>query len=104
MPTATKNAAKTRSAAAELTIDYPQPKDVVLSTAYTMRIGAVDRVDAVEVSVDGGPWQSCRSAVGYWWFDWSGYMAGRHELSARGRRSDGREVSTSQRQFSVELE
>lgn len=107
MTTATRSAAKTRptpSHAYELGIDFPQRRDLIFSREYTFRIGASSGVSGVEVSIDEGPWQPCREAVGYWWFDWSNFGQGRHQLVARGARPDGREILTSPRSFEVDFE
>lgn len=63
-------------------IDYPLAGEIVTSPHYAFRIGA-GGADRVEVSIDGKEWQPCRPAAGYWWFDWSGYNAGPHQIRAR---------------------
>lgn len=68
---------------------------------YTMRIGCPGEAREVEVSVNGGPWQACRPAVGYWWHDFSGGAAGIHRLSARARDNEGRLSVSPERVFSV---
>lgn len=77
---------------AALTIDFPQEGEPIASREYTLRLTAAEGVPAVEVSLDGGPWSSCRPAVGHWWFDWSGFAPGEHELRGRAVGADGRET------------
>ena len=86
---------------ADIQIDYPQEGEVVGSGHYTVRISAVDVLD-VEVSIDEGPWQACRESAGYWWFDWSGYDSGPHEMMVRGIDSEG-DLIESSCEFRVDL-
>ena len=72
-----------------LALDYPQDSEVVVSPFYTLRLSASGETKHVEVSFDGGPWQACRDGSGHFWFDWSGYMPGRHEIRARALSTDG---------------
>ena len=78
-------------------LDYPQPGEAVAPGHYAVRVAAAPEV-VVEVAVDGGPWQPCREAVGYYWFDWTPTL-GDHTLVARAKnggprwgRSDERAV------------
>lgn len=64
-------------------IDYPQEDETITSPHYTFRIKAPLNAEKVEVCVDGAPWQLCRYSSGFWWFDWSGYFSGEHEIVAR---------------------
>lgn len=101
---APRKATKTRKAAVSRiapTIDYPQDGEEISLARYTMRIGCPGGALEVEVSVNGGPWQVCRSAVGYWWHDFSGGAAGVHRISARARDSEGRVSVSPERIFSV---
>jgi hypothetical protein len=84
-------------------IDYPEQNEKVTAPSYTFRIGAVPEALTVEISIDERGWQACRPAVGYWWYDWSGYAAGRHELQVRARLADGRIVAAEPRDFAVEF-
>lgn len=83
------------------TIDYPQDGEEISLACYKMRIGCPGEAREVEVSVDGGPWQACRSAVGYWWHEFSGGAAGIHRISARARDDEGRLGVSLERVFSV---
>jgi hypothetical protein len=75
-------------------IDHPQDGDLVSGLVYTVRIGASSN-GTVELSIDGGDWQPCRFAAGYWWFDWGWYTPGSHSLCARLRDDAGNTISES---------
>lgn len=64
-------------------IDYPREGELMRPNHYTIRIGTVPAAATVELSIDGGIWTPCREAAGYWWFDWSGIVAGPHHLQVR---------------------
>lgn len=81
-------------------IDYPQRGELITSKEYAIRIEAKEAAK-VELSIDGGPWQLCRFAVGYWWFDWSGYLPGKHELAVLTTDENGSTVGEAQRQVRV---
>lgn len=87
----------------ELTIDYPQASETIVSTNYTLRLDGGPAA-AVQVSIDDGPWTDCRRDVGYWWFDWCGYETGRHEVKAQALSADGRVTAVESRQVLVRLE
>jgi hypothetical protein len=90
-----------------LVIDYPVEGETVASPEYTIRLSATGGhaggVRRAEVSIDGGPWSACRPAAGYWWYDWSGYLAGRHQLRTRLQLRDGRVAQAAQRTIAVNL-
>lgn len=92
-------AAKTPKAPAVL-LEYPQAGERVLPGHYAVRVAAKPEV-AVEVSVDGGPWQPCREAVGYYWFDWTPSEAGEHTLVARAKNGGPRYAKTEERSVVV---
>jgi hypothetical protein len=71
-------------------VQYPQDGESVVSREYAVRVGSPDSADAVDVSIDQGPWLPCRRNAGYWWYDWSGYSEGEHEIIARTRAQNGR--------------
>jgi len=77
-----------RPAQERVTVEFPKHNETVESERYTLRIGSPGS-GPVEVSIDGGEWQSCRPSAGFWWFDWSGYKPGRHEVVARVTGDDG---------------
>ena len=75
---------------AKLEIDHPQQDQTVTSAIYTFRVDGPETLALLEISVDRGPWQACRRACGYWWYDWSGYADGEHDVIARIRGRNGR--------------
>lgn len=83
-----------------VTLDYPTPGERVRPGHYAVRVAAKPEV-AVEVSVDGGPWQPCREAVGYYWFDWTPSEAGEHTLVARAKNGGPRYAKTEERSVVV---
>lgn len=81
-----------RSKTAEIhpIIEFPQENETIVSRAYTMRIAVPAVVEALDISIDQGPWLACREDVGFWWYEWSGYEDGRHEIIARTRAHNRR--------------
>jgi len=77
-------------------IDYPQENAVIPRGAYTVRIGAPEGYSP-EISINGERWSSCRSAVGYWWFDWSVPRAGTYTIETRISSTTGRLLKTAVR-------
>jgi hypothetical protein len=71
-------------------IEYPHEEETVVSPTYTVRVAAPASVEALDVSIDQGSWRACRKDVGYWWYDWSGYADGEHDVIARIRGRNGR--------------
>jgi len=89
--------------AAEIAVDYPQARELVTSSDYTFRIAA-RAASRVEVAIDDCTWQPCRQTNGYWWYDWSGYASGKHQVTARIQPQNDGQKSTSQTcRFRVEL-
>lgn len=84
-------------------LDHPAKGERVTAPCYTLRVGAIGDVERVEVAVDEGPWQSCRQAVGYWWYDWADYKGGWHRVVARACAADGRTIESETRKFRVAL-
>ena len=74
-----------RSASVEdsLILDYPKEAERITSPHYALRLSAPYELQMVEVSIDGGPWQECRKCGGHYWFDWTGYSFGSHEIGSR---------------------
>jgi hypothetical protein len=65
-------------------VEYPCQGELIAQPSYTLRISvALEQPDAVEVSIDHGAWLPCREGLGLWWYDWSGYAKGGHEIMAR---------------------
>ena len=81
-------------------LNYPKLNEKITSSDYSFRIES--RVNgAVEISIDDGPWQQCRGAAGYWWFDWSVSTPGKHKAVARVMTADGQTPTTFPRYFHV---
>ena len=90
-------------AATAIALDYPKERERVISPDYTFRIEAKE-ASLVEISIDDNVWQPCRQADGYWWYDWSGYMSGKHQAVARIQaQNDGQQSTSQTRRFRVEL-
>ncbi len=85
----------------KIEIEYPPSDEVVSSAHYAFRIAATEPLIEAEISVDRGPWQPCRHACGFWWYDWTQYGAGPHQAAARGTTRDGRAVNSTLRRFTV---
>lgn len=83
-------------------IDFPQQNEKITSREYGMRVTAADGAEQVDVSINQGPWQPCRLAVGHWWFDWSGFDAGEYEVIARARANGGRWLVSTPHEFFVD--
>ena len=83
-------------------IDYPQNNETVYCGHYCFRLGARKPCSAMQVSVNGGEWQNCRQANGYWWFDWWNFNTGNFYLEAKAY-VDGKEEQTAKRKFKVTL-
>lgn len=73
--------------AAEVLVNYPQQKECITSSEYTFRIEA-GPAGRVEISIDNKEWQPCRHTGDYWWYDWSGYLPGKHMAAARSQTQD----------------
>ena len=89
---------------APVIMDYPKESEIITSPHYTLRFGASDETQTVEVSFDGGPWQACRKAGHYFWFDWAHYMSGYHEIAARAQFFTGDIKEIEVRRMYVKLE
>lgn len=77
-------------------LDYPQAGEAVRPGHYAVRVAAKPEV-AVEISVDGAPFQPCREAVGYYWFDWNPATPGEHTLVARAKNGGPRYAVSEER-------
>jgi hypothetical protein len=74
-------------------IDYPRENENVGVGHYAARISA-EAGSEVQISIQKGTWQTCRYAVGHWWFDWNPDEVGGVWLKARARIGDGKWHST----------
>ncbi|MBI4655240.1 MAG: bifunctional transaldolase/phosoglucose isomerase [Elusimicrobia bacterium] len=81
-------------------IDYPANLETITSRYYGIRIGASECC-GMEVSIDDRPWQSCRHASGYWWYDWHNITPGMHQIVARMRKQNGEYVISKRRRCKV---
>jgi len=70
-------------------LDHPQQGEKITTPRYTFRIGTLGAIERVEISLNEGPWQACRNAVGYWWYDWADYAAGRYQAVVKAQTKDG---------------
>lgn len=82
-------------------VECPSEGQTIAGPCYSFHIAAKPGIEGVEVSIDQGKWMACREALGLWWYDWSGYGEGEHEITARARISDGIAASSSPRLFTV---
>ena len=80
---------------AGLTVDFPVESERILPGHYAVRVSA-PADENVEISIDGGDWQECRSSVGYHWYDWQPTRAGRHTVCARSIRRGTRSSKRSE--------
>jgi hypothetical protein len=88
----------------KIEIDYPKQNERITSAQYTFRINApIDGGERVEISVDGDAPQACRSAAGFWWFDWQGEEQRQHRLSAKIVSAAGEVVAEAARRFQFAL-
>lgn len=83
-------------------VDFPAPNEAIASAHYTFRLSAPEKAESVDVSVNQGPWLACRKAEGFWWYDWSGYGDGAHELIARTPGKGGRFLMSAPVEFKAQ--
>lgn len=88
---------------AMLAVDYPRQNEKIISSNYTVRVFAPEGAKRVGISIDQGPWKSCRAAVGYWWYDWAGYENGEHQIVVSMETAEGVRVVSEPHEFYVEL-
>jgi transaldolase/glucose-6-phosphate isomerase len=100
--TTTNKTAKTRLTNTEeyVVVDHPKNLENITSRHYSVRIGASD-CTGVDISVNDQPWQPCRHAVGYWWFDWNNFQPGTHQLVARMHMRGGEYLISKRRRCKV---
>ena len=85
-----------------LAVNFPRQNEVVSSAQYTVRVFAPESAKRVGISVDQGPWKSCRPAVGFWWYDWSGYENGEHEIIVYMETPEGKRITCEPHEFFVD--
>lgn len=98
--TATSCSQKAIPLAKDLFIDYPANNEQVYCGHYCFRLGSPSNISWLKISINGGPWQDCRCANGYWWFDWWNFTTGNFYAEAYGC-VNGKEVKTAKRKFKV---
>ena len=98
----TKTAAKTKLTNTNeyVMIDHPKNLENITSRQYTIRI-SVSNANGLDISIDDAPWQGCRHSVGYWWFDWTNFTPGTHQLVARMRTNTGEYLISKRRRCKV---
>jgi len=101
MPVTIAKLTKKLMPASKVTVDYPQQNEKINSPRYTIRVGTQGGAKNAEVSINQGPWMACRQAVGFWWYDWSGYKEGEQEVTARAKTQDGKTLVSATREFFV---
>ena len=98
--TTTSSSEKAIPLAKDLYIDYPTSNEKVYCGHYCFRLGSPSNISWLKISINGGPWQDCRNANGYWWFDWWNFSTGNFYAEAYGC-VNGKEVKTAKRKFKV---
>ena len=82
-------------------LDHPQQGEKITAPRYTFRVGTSGDIARVEISLNEGPWQPCRHSVGYWWYDWADYAAGRYQAAVRAQTKDGQVFTSEPCKFQV---
>ncbi len=81
-------------------VDYPKNLETITARHYAARVGASE-CTGVDISVDDQPWQPCRYAVGYWWYDWQDYQPGTHQIVARMHKHNGEYLISKRRRCKI---
>ncbi|MCK4659256.1 MAG: hypothetical protein KAV82_07005 [Phycisphaerae bacterium] len=63
-------------------IIFPNEGETIVSPDYTIQMYTNESTNNVRVKIDTGDWSQCYFAYHYWWFDWSSYSPGDHEIIA----------------------
>jgi len=92
-----------KSAPVTVRVVFPRDGEMITQPSYSLQISAPGEIAGADVRIDQGDWQPCRQSLGLWWFDWSGYDSGEHEVVARMRKPDGAAVNSEARIFQVKL-
>lgn len=82
-------------------LDHPQQGEKITASQYTFRIGTIGAIERIEISLNEGPWQACRHSVGYWWYDWADYAAGRFQAVVKAQTKDGQTFTSTPSKFQV---
>jgi hypothetical protein len=75
-----KNRSKKSTPESAPTIDYPTENEQIFPGHYAIRVSSSG---PVEVSINEGPWEVCREANGYFWFDWWPEKSGKFKIAVR---------------------
>ena len=81
-------------------IDHPKNLETITSRHYAIRIAA-SAATSLDISINDAPWQGCRHSVGYWWFDWTNFTPGTHQLVARMHMKNGEYLISKRRRCKV---
>lgn len=100
--TKTKEAVK--PAGGRAVLDHPLQGEKITAPQYTFRVGTIGDIELVVISINNGPWQPCRNAEGYWWYDWAGYKSGKYQAEAKAQTKDGRIFTSEPCKFQVAFE
>lgn len=84
-------------------VGFPRDGEIIDNATYTLQILTREEASSVDVCFNQGEWLPCRESLGLWWFDWSGYESGEHEVMARMRKTDGTLLISDPRIFWVKL-
>lgn len=76
-------------AAARVAVAYPRENETVTPPGYTLQVRAEGAPVRVDISIDQEDWLGCRESLGLWWYDWTEFDAGEHEIVARAVYADG---------------
>lgn len=87
----------------QLSVDFPEQGEKITSPRYALRLSVPEGVKRVDVAIDQGDWKPCRNTGGHWWYDWSGYESGEHEVVSRIETEEGLRISSEPREFFVRL-
>ncbi|MBI4386558.1 MAG: hypothetical protein HY551_04190 [Elusimicrobia bacterium] len=85
----------------EVGVDYPREGENITGSHYAFRISVGLPVTEVEISLNRGDWKPCRPALGFWWYDWTGFGAGDYELQVRACDAQGASKIPVARRFRV---
>ena len=80
----------------DVVIDYPKEEELVAPGHYAIRISGLPEAQ-VEISINESEWQGCRTALGFYWFDWAPSKPGEQIINARLRVGKNRWKNAEQR-------
>jgi len=67
-----------------ISIDHPKNDEIISHRQhYAVRTTVSSGDGIVEISINNGEWQKCRSAAGHWWYDWHNIPEGKHVIVTR---------------------